>query len=257
MYTRILTLSAVACLAAAQLNLSQACTNTLVSIASNPDVSACLNPSALLTIATDTSKSIVDPINNWLTGLCAAPACSNNTLAAIVANATNGCQAELAGLGFQASDAGAVTGIVQQYYPTARKVVCLKDGNTNCVTQTLTNLQTFINPLSIQNIISTFTSSNSPFGNGSLPTNLTCTNCIKAEYNTIDADVPGALGLWKTGAQQQCGAAFVDGTTPAGISQSASTKTAADTQGSGALSLGALSAASFLVAITTGFTVMA
>ncbi|KAF8072177.1 hypothetical protein FPV67DRAFT_1372386, partial [Lyophyllum atratum] len=233
-------------------NLSPACTQALTTIATSPDANACLTPSPLLAIASDPSKSIVDPINNWLTSLCAAPSCSNATLAAIVTNATTGCAMELGALGFQAGDASAVTAVIQGYYPTARKVVCLKDGNTNCVTQTLTNLQTLIGPLSIENIIKV--ASSDFFANTTIPANLTCTNCIKAAYNTINTDVPGFLGNGM-GVQQQCGASFTDGATPSGISQSAANVNATGTQGSGALSFNMLSGASLLVAVTSGFAI--
>jgi len=48
-----------------------------------------------------------------------------------------------------------------------------------------------------------------------------------------------------------------DGTTPSGISQSAADTKAGDTKGSGALSLSMLSGASLLVAITSGFAILA
>ncbi|KAF5370472.1 hypothetical protein D9615_009759 [Tricholomella constricta] len=252
MFARVLTISALLSVAAAQLNLSQACTKALTTIATNPEANACLTPSPLIPILGDSNASIVEPINNWLTSLCAAPSCSNDTLAAIVTNATTGCLTELSSLGFQSSDTAGITTIIQQYYPTARKVVCLKDGDTNCVTQTLTNIQNIFGPLSIKSIFSF-----NP-GDKTIPANLSCTNCIKAAYNTIKADIPG-FSRFNNDLENQCGASFNDGATPAGISQSASDKTAdkpGDNKDSSAFILSAFSGATVLVAVSSVFALL-
>ncbi|RDB29457.1 hypothetical protein Hypma_014814 [Hypsizygus marmoreus] len=237
--SRTFTISALlgATLVSAQLSLSQNCTRALTTIATNPDANACLTPSPLLTLLTSSSSSssVIEPINNWLTSLCAAPACSNATIAAIVVNATQGCAEDLSGLGLGVDgvDAPALTTIVQRYYPTVRRAVCLKDGNTNCVTQTLTNIEGILGPLSIPNIITLATTGAA--GNVTLPTNVTCTTCIKAEYNLLNTEAPGLFGAEET-LEDQCGAEFIDGNNPSGITQSASDTTAgADTRGSGAL----------------------
>jgi len=247
MFTRTLAISALLSFAAAQ-SLSAGCTKALTTIATSPEANACLTPSPLISIITNPSASIIDPINNWLGSLCAAPSCSNATLAAIVQNATAGCPTELAGLGFQTNDTTAITTIVQQYYPTVRKVVCLKEGNTNCITQTLTNLQNTVGTLSISNIANLTTALQSP----NVPQNVSCTNCIKAATNIIRTDMPGLLN--DQSLQTQCGASFTDGATPSGISQTASNTVV---KGSGALGLGAFSVASLLVAISSGFALLA
>lgn len=90
-----------------------------------------MSPGSLVTAFLGSSNSsVVDPINNWLTNLCGSPACTNDTLSAIVNNATTGCATELSALGFNAADSGAkdqVTAAVETYYPTVRKVICLKE----------------------------------------------------------------------------------------------------------------------------------
>ncbi|KAG5640788.1 hypothetical protein DXG03_007193, partial [Asterophora parasitica] len=233
------------------LSLSQPCTQALTIIATSADANACLTPSPLIPILTNSNTSIVEPINNWLTSLCAAPACSNNTLAAIVANVTTGCSAELTLAGFQSGDTSAVTALIQKYYPTARNVVCLKDGNTNCVTQMLTNVQNIAGPLTVQNILALISE------NGmDVPSNVTCTNCIKAAYNIVNAEVPGFLGS-NSDVQEQCGASFTDGATPSGITQSASDQAAGSTKNSGAFTFGAFTGATALVAISSAFALVA
>ncbi|KAG5641203.1 hypothetical protein DXG03_005774 [Asterophora parasitica] len=254
MFARALTIFALLSAAAAQLSLSQPCTQALTTIATSADANACLTPSPLIPILTNSNISIVEPINNWLTSLCAAPACSNNTLAAIVTNVTAGCSTELSLAGFQSGDTSAVTALIQKYYPDVRNIVCLKDGNTNCVTQTLTNIQDIVGPLTVQTTLALFS------GNSNLtelPSNVTCTSCAKAAYNIVNAEVPGFLGANSEDLQAVCGASFTDGANPSGITQSASDKAPVDTKNSGAFTLGALTGATSLVAISSMFALLA
>lgn len=109
-------------------SLTTQCTNALAGVAASPDAASCLSLGSLLPIATaKNDTSIIAPINAWLTNLCGSPACSNETLAAVVQNITTGCSTELAATGFTADLTSSVTSAVQVYYPTVRKVVCLKE----------------------------------------------------------------------------------------------------------------------------------
>ncbi|KAG6884149.1 hypothetical protein C0993_000926, partial [Termitomyces sp. T159_Od127] len=98
----------------------------LTNVATSPDVLACLQPTQLLPIVTNPNASVVDPVNQWLTQVCAASPCSNATLASIVSGLTSGCGTELQTFGFSASDNDAITSAVQEFYPTVRKAICLK-----------------------------------------------------------------------------------------------------------------------------------
>ncbi|KAF8967879.1 hypothetical protein BDZ97DRAFT_475549 [Flammula alnicola] len=200
---RIVTLAALVASAAAQ-SLSTACTNTLAGVATNPDAATCLSAGSLISlVGGGSSSSIITPINTWLTSLCGAPACSNATLAAVVQNVTTGCSTELSGLGFTSDLTSSVTAIVQQYYPTVRKVVCLKDGDTNCITQTLTNFQSVVGTLTLSNIANLV--SNPP---SNIPTNVTCTNCVKAAYSVINQDIPSIVSGAAPSLQSECGTSF-------------------------------------------------
>ncbi|KAG6819082.1 hypothetical protein H0H93_015653 [Arthromyces matolae] len=245
MFTRALTLSAVLSLAAAQLSLSTACQTALTSIAISPDAGACLVPGPLITILTNSSASIVDPINNWLTSLCAAPACSNDTLAGVVANATKGCSTEFATFGISSTDISGLTTLVQQYYPAVRQAVCLKHGSTNCVTETLTNAQNILGTLSLTAVVTIATSG----ANETLPANVTCTDCVKGIYNIANTAAPGLID--SSGVSGTCGTSFIDGTTPSDITESASSSTTSTTQGNdaGQLSFNTLSGLSIIAAL--------
>ncbi|KAJ2916754.1 hypothetical protein MD484_g3672, partial [Candolleomyces efflorescens] len=255
---RTVTLVALAAYVSAQ-SLSSTCTSALSSIVLNTEAASCLNPVALVSIATgNTSQSIIPTIDNWLTGVCGAPACSNATLAAVVANITTGCSAELSVTG--TDDAGAITTLVQQYYPTVRKAFCLKDGSTNCITQTLQNIEGVVGTLSLTNIVQLAVNPPTTLLAQNL-TNITCTNCVKEIYNVLVEDIPASSSSLKSTFDEQCGATFTDGSTPSGITQSASQTTGSQTTNNDSGALSSFSTAGIsltgLVAISTVLTLLA
>jgi len=251
---RAFTLVALAAYASAQ--LSPQCTAALQGIIANPAAAECLGASSLLPLLANTNSSLIIPsVDNWLQHLCAVPACSNTTLTAVTQNITTGCQSEL-GLGLSNSTVSTVIGFVEQDYPTFREAVCLKEGDTNCIVQTLTNFQDF----NITTLV--------PFTSGadilsSLPTNISCTNCLKAIYNTINKALPSSVAADAVAPlQSHCGASFVNGTTPSGIVESATTSTSIPSNvsaASGRVSHGVFSALNLygLVLISTMFTLLA
>jgi hypothetical protein len=96
-----------------------------MSLASNSDVATCLNPSMLLPVlvsAGNGQDSMVAPIDSWLKGMCASQACSNDTISVVVTNLTAGCATEF---NLSSSQASQTVQLVQQYYATAREVMCL------------------------------------------------------------------------------------------------------------------------------------
>ncbi|KAJ3844711.1 hypothetical protein F5878DRAFT_655626 [Lentinula raphanica] len=204
--------------------LSSQCTSALAQIALNSST-ACIAPSTLIPIITASANtSIVGPVDSWLTNVCQVAPCSNDTLAAIVTNVTSGCGTELSALGFSSSDTATLISTVQEFYPTVRQVACLEDGNTNCVAETLTNLQDAVGNLSLTNIASLVASGNTT----SLPSNVTCSNCVKAAYNTVNTAFPGLLDSENSTLQGECGTSFTDGSTPSGIVESASGSSSSD-----------------------------
>ncbi|KAF9452917.1 hypothetical protein P691DRAFT_695906 [Macrolepiota fuliginosa MF-IS2] len=236
------TIVALAGLASAQVSgISSQCTGALASIVTNTDANACLSPQSFLPLATSTNTSVVGPINDWATNVCSAAPCSNQTLATVVSQIVAGCQNEISG-GTSNEDpttlANSITPLVQQYYPTVRKVVCLKDGNTNCLTETLTSIENTTGPLTISSLLSMIMGGPQTLQN--VPSNVTCSNCIKAAYNIINTDIPTLVSDAAPALQSQCGASFTDGNTPSSISQSASDAAASgssNTQNSGATTI--------------------
>ena len=87
-----------------------------------------MNVQGLLPLLTASSNtSLITPVSTWLAGACAADPCTNDQIAALVANVTTGCANDLSGIGLTSEDVPLVTSAIQQYYPTARKIACLKE----------------------------------------------------------------------------------------------------------------------------------
>ncbi|KAG7098694.1 hypothetical protein E1B28_000607 [Marasmius oreades] len=202
-------------------NLTPGCQNALKNIAANQDAAACLTPAALVGIAaTNSSTSLVGPIGNWLDSLCGVSPCSNSTLDFVVSTLTSGCSAELSLVGYTSDQQSNIEAVVRQYYPTVRKVVCLKDGNDNCITKTLKAVESVVGPLSIDNLAKIITGS-SNLNSSAIPKEVYCSDCTKAQYNIINKEIPNAFDGSKSDITQQCGSSFVDGQDPSGITQSA------------------------------------
>ncbi|THV02375.1 hypothetical protein K435DRAFT_836442 [Dendrothele bispora CBS 962.96] len=238
-------------LAAAQ-SISDQCRTSLIQAAANSDVSTCLSPGTLLPLVTGSANnSIIDPINNWLGSMCSAPACSNDTISAFVQNVTAGCSTELSALGVTSDDASSIIPTIQAAYPTVRRVACLQDGNTKCVTQTLTNLQNVVGTLSVNNIANI----GATLASTDIPSNVTCTDCIKEAYNIINGDFPGVVSGSQSDLQSQCGDSFTDGQNPSGISESANTD-AADSSNNGASFMASDLGVSALLAIGSLFAML-
>lgn len=78
------------------------------------------------------NTSLVDPINSWLTGLCAQPACNNATLAVVSGDLSSGCSQELGLFGFGNVSGGQLTSLLQSVFPTVRQAVCLQKSVSAC-----------------------------------------------------------------------------------------------------------------------------
>jgi hypothetical protein len=241
-------------------DISQNCQNAFLSIVSDKDASSCLNANGLVTAASKTGEndSLVQPVTDWVTGMCAAGPCSNSTLQMVVETVFKGCSAELGKAGLSTSDTADVVKYVQQGYPTVRKVLCLKDNDANklCVNEDLSAIETALGkPLSVTNIIG-LTSNVSALL--SIPKDKMCSNCVKGAYTIVKQDFPSLVSNIDTFASGQCGSDFVNGQMPSNIQQTAAAESKSDSKNdskNGASSfavngvLGAISAAGMLSAL--------
>ena len=215
MMFRLTTIVALVGLVSAN-SYSIGCMNTLLAIGNNPDAS-CIAPNLLLPIlvgAGNSGDSVVSPIDAWITGMCGQPACSSDVLGSIIKNVTAGCSAEF-GLPQVQDTLNAVT----QGYATFRSSVCLKDGQTNCVTQTLKNMESAWGTMTLndKNI--------GDIANGikkGLPSSVLCTDCMKGMFTLVEQDIPGTFSdSSKAYATKTCGDSFTDGGLPPNLFQSA------------------------------------
>ena len=118
-----------------------------------------------------------------------------------------------------------------------------RSGDTNCVSQTLNNFQDIFGPLTPNNIYNILTSDDL-----TVPSNVTCTDCVKAFYSTLS---PNIELVNEETAQGKCGNDFIgtssvcvtiplgltqtiDDTMPSSIKQTASSETASSSGGSNA-----------------------
>lgn len=233
--------AAAAMHAAAALSLSSQCQQTLASVVTSSEAK-CLDAQALIgLVVAGTNSSVVGPLNNWLTGMCAAPACTNATLASVVGNVTAGCASDLAAYVIASGDASELTSIVQTAYPTARKAACLSDtanNHTLCVTETLTNAQAITGTLTLSKLASLVSQVAAGGSAPALPSNVTCTSCTQAMYDTVDAAFPGALtGGANNTVAAQCGSNFTSAAMPSSITQTAN-NAVESTAAAGAAALG-------------------
>ncbi|KAJ6594025.1 hypothetical protein B0H19DRAFT_1246741 [Mycena capillaripes] len=217
---RLLTTALLTASSVSAVSISTACQTALGQVAANPDANACLSASSLITAVVQSNASIIGPVDNWLKSLCAAAPCSNATLSAVITNVTTGCSAELSSSGSSDASAATLTPLVEQYYATVRQIVCLTDSGTNCITQTLTNIQNILGTLSISNIGDVIQKA---FTTTSVPSNVTCTNCVKQAYNVLNKDFPSTASALSSELNSQCGASFTDGSNASGIVESATT----------------------------------
>ncbi|KAH8119452.1 hypothetical protein DFH11DRAFT_446923 [Phellopilus nigrolimitatus] len=206
---------------AQSISLSSGCQSALLTIAGSPEAS-CLNVNGLFSLFTSTSQSssAIQPINSWLAGACAQTPCSNQTLSDIATNVTSGCASDLSSLGIDASNASIIS-MVQQSYPTVREIACLKESsnNTLCVTDLLTDVQNEKGTLSLQAMVSELPQL---VVGGSLPSYITCSDCVKQAYNVLKSDQPSVVASETSvtnALQSQCGADFLSGSTPSDIAE--------------------------------------
>jgi hypothetical protein len=237
----LFTFAAAAGLASAQ-SLSTDCTNSLKGLLTSPEA-ACLNPSALLSFFVGSAQSVPDTVNNWLTGLCSTGSCSNETLANVVTNITSGCASDFNVAGGVPET---VTQIVQEVYPTARSIACLKDVPTNqlCVSETLTSLETLVGKLSFSdlNVASAFGDFQKILVGAK---NLACTGCTKAAFRlasqlSLVTEFPQAQQQVALQIDAICGANFIESSssdTDDNVQQTAVNEVFTSTKSNSALSL--------------------
>ncbi|KIM40212.1 hypothetical protein M413DRAFT_446379 [Hebeloma cylindrosporum] len=210
--------------------LSSTCKTTLQGVLIAPDAQ-CLNLGTFLSVAVTSSGSsnisIPDIANTWLSGLCASGSCSNSTIASIVKNVTTGCADDLNNFGV--TQAGITTETILQYaqtfYPPVREIACLKDDGSGklCVPQTLSALEAIIGKLGVENLDwNTFWETLAKLAAADYK-NVACTACTKEAYN-IGSKVfpfPDLLAQAAKPISDTCGASFLDGATPPGVSHTA------------------------------------
>ncbi|KAG6832833.1 hypothetical protein H0H92_009452 [Tricholoma furcatifolium] len=196
----------------------------------NADARACIKPSSLLPVLVGMGngpESIVGYLDTWLGDMCAAPACSDATLSAVITNLTNSCSDEF---GLDSSSMQQTISSFQAGYQTYRDVACLRDTNSsdiNCVTGTLRNIEAITGAMSLNDTDLTSISSVATKG---FPSSVVCTNCMKGAYTIINQNLPGTIASNVTSyVTGLCGASFANGGIPPGLVETAYNASAVST----------------------------
>jgi hypothetical protein len=230
---KLFLIAAAAFVAATPLVASQAlsaqCTAALTNILASPDA-ACLNPNGLLGIAlTPQDMSIIPNVNSWLTGFCAVPACTNASISNILTAVASGCATDLAAAGVQLDSVtlNEIITDVQGAFPAVREILCLTKTSSTpaqfCVTETLTNLEAVVGPLTLTSI--------GPdvqmlADQGMIPSSVLCTDCNKESFNIARTQLPFYdADVIDPKLAAECGNSFTDKQDPTGISMAAVTAT--------------------------------
>lgn len=195
-----------------QNTLSKACVDAVARLGANDDANECLAIPQFTNIFANPDISVVGAVNTWLTAMCSAQPCTESTVSGDLTAAVQACP-EVA-LWMKVPPGKTVDGdaIAKQYYPVFRKSNCLKEGSTLCSTQTLANYERVVGTLTyskLQPLVEGNTST--------LPASAICTNCNKAVYNILFQTF-GPEQAQTSNSGKLCGADFVNGANPPGIS---------------------------------------
>lgn len=201
-------------------SLSSTCQTTLLNVAGNPEASSCLNVPGLAAVLTlQPNSSAIPVLNTWLQGSCKADPCSNDTINAIAANITSGCQSDISNTGVAQGTLQTILQDVPLFYPTVRSIACLKtsSNDTLCASSTLLDVQQYVGqPLTADSAMGAISQI---LSQGSLPANLTCTGCTQAAFDTFQADqaMLAANPSVQSAISQQCGADFLSASQPTDV----------------------------------------
>ncbi|CAK9786312.1 unnamed protein product [Cutaneotrichosporon oleaginosum] len=242
--------------------LSAGCTSTFAGFILG-DLSSCLQITELLpVINSGGNSSVVDPLNGYLTSLCASstPTCSNSSLTSAASSVRSGCQQELAD---QSSIANLFLTVVENYTPI-KTAACSKNATNNefCAADALNTIQNVSGEVTFNTITALLGGDGSATQRlqDALGTGELCTGCVAGIYNAA-LQVNGSIATSSIGqaVTQQCGANFASNTsgvaTPSVATPSPSSSQAAQstTNNSGATAMswsaGALAAAVLAVAV--------
>ncbi|KAL0575059.1 hypothetical protein V5O48_006904 [Marasmius crinis-equi] len=233
-------------------SLSSSCSASLQGLIRN-EAAACLNGGALFTSilgvtqgsdVKDISAAIPNIMDSWLGKLCTSGSCTNENIETITKNLTGGCASDLEALGFGIAGKeidvsstglqGDIVSVVQKVYPVVREVACLKEfagwgtdefrsnsANQFCAVQTVSSVEKAIGGLTFDDIsfLSITFDAVKLIATGAK--SLACTNCIKSAFNLARNAFPDIVSEADNELGGFCGASFVDGSSPDGITQSA------------------------------------
>lgn len=197
------------------ISLSPTCQQTVLQLAnsSNP-VYQCLQVNSLIPALT-TNTSIIPPVDDYLSAVCYNDPCNSTIVNATANSVIESCSTDLANFGIDNGTVSLIFGL----YPLARDVVCLKNNETEfltnatiplnstsynstngtfCLTELATNITGYLGVNLTNSYIDTLVLG----GNytalqalGSIPPTALCSDCIFAAVDLIEQQYPLAGDL--------------------------------------------------------------
>jgi len=186
------------------------------------EFSSCANVIGLVQIIS-AQGGILEPLNNWINGICSSTPCSNETLTSTASSINSGCSDDVKkGVPTAISLSNVITN-----YNAIRNMLCTQytSNSTFCVPSVLGNVQTAtgknITLAQVQAIVSGGLSTSL----AAVPPATYCNDCGHALFtqskaitvNTGSANVSTASAPASDAAAQACGASFADGKVPSSI----------------------------------------
>jgi len=193
-------------------SLSRPCQDSLAGILDNADASACISANQLLNIfLAPADQSMIGTTTNWLNAFCgAAPTCSPALIAHVTSQFALACADDLQGLGVSSDDVATALPYIQQYWSTAKEVICLTDTTVGefCAPSVATNLQAALDVAVSVNWVASSIRDAVTSHIDILPANVSCVPCTQAAFVKVEATELQSVVDLKGFASNTCGADF-------------------------------------------------
>lgn len=197
-------------------SLSQTCQDSLAGILDNADASACIAANQLLNIfLAPADESMIGTTTNWLNAFCgAAPTCSPALIAHVSSQFAMACADDLQALGVSSDDVAVALPYIQEYWGTAKEVICLADTSVGefCAPAVATNLQAALETAVSVNWVAQEIRDAVSSHTYNLPSNVSCVPCTQAALVKVGATELQTVVNLNGFAADTCGAEFASAT---------------------------------------------
>ncbi|CAH7668911.1 hypothetical protein BY996DRAFT_869814 [Phakopsora pachyrhizi] len=201
------------------------------------EFSSCANIIGLVSLIS-AQGGLIDPLSNWISGVCSASPCSSATLSTTSTSLNAGCGADIQK---GVPSAIALNTVITNYNPI-REMICTQysTNSTFCATSILSNIQTATGKsITLNEVQAVVSGGLNALPLSSVPASAYCNDCGHALFtkskainvNTGSSNLTSASSGASDAAAQTCGASFNDGKVPSTVRVAGSTKAGAPNAG--------------------------